>query len=76
MSVSRFKTIAQVEAGRPVPATVTIDRDANIFAVRPHKRHRVYELPLSTVAEMVTWRVIQAELRIAKKEKKAKRAAR
>lgn len=59
-------------AGPAQGGTVVIDRNAGLFAVRPLRRRRVYELPLSTVAEMVVARIIRAEA-FAKRLDRARR---
>jgi len=41
-------------------ASVLIDRSTLIVSVRLYRRRRTYE-PLATVAEMVAWRIIEAE---------------
>lgn len=70
-----FRIVGRLDsAGAPQEGTVVID--AGLFGVRPLRRRRVYELPLSTVAEIVVARVIRAEVfakRLAKAAKKGKR---
>jgi hypothetical protein len=51
-------------------ATVTIDRAAGLFEVRPCRRRRVYALPLATVADMVVRDIIKAEVRARKEANK------
>lgn len=68
MSVSRFKVQGRFDGA--YSATVEINRDTNLIAVRPHRRKRKYELPLSDVAESILWRVIKAEIQEKKKAKK------
>jgi hypothetical protein len=64
MRAARFRVVALLEmASRPQVGTVTIDRAAGLFSVRPLRRRRVYTLPLSTVAEMVVRGIIRAEVR-------------
>lgn len=65
-------------AAKIVKGTVTIDRLSGIFEVRPHRRRRVYRLPLSAVADIVVERIIHAEERErnAKKRKASKRKSR
>lgn len=73
MSVARAKVIGRLDnAGALQEGTVTLDR-AGFFSVRPLRRHRVYELPLSTVAEMVVHRILLAE---AAERRRAKKDAR
>ena len=43
-------------------ATVTIDRELALIAVRPKGRRRTYELPLAFVAEMILAKVVKQEL--------------
>lgn len=59
-------------AGPRIPGTVTINRSAGLFIVRPLRRHRTYELPLDVVADMVVGRITRAEAF----EKRLQRAAR
>jgi hypothetical protein len=57
-------------------ATVEIDRGASVISVRPLRRRRAYELPLSVVAESIMWRIIKAEAQAkikARKEARRKR---
>lgn len=54
--------------------TVSINRGAGTFEVRPHRRHKAYVLPLADVAEIVAWRYIKAEVLKTRLEKaKAKK---
>lgn len=50
-------------ASRLSDGTVTIDRAAGLFEVRPLRRRRVYVLPLSSVAELVVRSIIASEVR-------------
>lgn len=72
---AHFRVIGRLDnAAKIVSGTVTIDRRAGLFAVRPRCRRRVYELPLSTVADMVVSRIIRAETfakRLARAKKKS-----
>ncbi len=63
--VARFRVSARLDmASRVSEGTVTIGRSGEaLFSVRPLRRRRLYELPLSTVAELVCRHVIVAELR-------------
>lgn len=69
MSIARFKTIGQFDQSYVQAGTVEIDRNANLISVRPKGRRRTYTLPLSTVAEIICWRVIRAELLQKRREK-------
>ncbi|HEU4437681.1 MAG TPA: hypothetical protein VFT36_00430 [Methylomirabilota bacterium] len=42
-------------------ATVEVDRERDLFIVRPHRRSQTYALPLWKVAEMVIWRCVKEE---------------
>lgn len=66
---------AALDTARPQAGTVTIDRDAALFSVRPLHRRRVYELPLATVAAMVAHAVIKQEVAQARAVKRAGRRA-
>lgn len=70
MSRSRFKIEGRFDG--TTGATVTIDRGAMLFSVRPLRRRREYTLPLTDVAEMVLWRIVKAEA-AAKLELKRKK---
>ena len=59
MSRSRFRIEGRMDGSDG--ATVTIDRGANLFSVRPLRRKREYTPPLKDVAEMVLWRIVKAE---------------
>lgn len=62
-------------ASRIQEATVTLNRAAGIFEVRPLRSRRSYDLPLGVVAEMVVQRLIKAEAFIKRMEKGKKRKA-
>lgn len=71
---ARFPVIGRLDrAGGVTRGTVTIDRSTLIFAVRAHKKHRVYSMPLSTVADMVCRTIIVAEHREKRAAKRARR---
>lgn len=70
---AHFRVVGRLNnAARITSGTVTIHRGAGLFAVRPRFSRRVFELPLSTVADMVVARIIRAEV-FAKRLEKAKR---
>ena len=77
MRPARCRIVAKTDMGKPTPCTITIDRGGEhaIFSVRPLRRRRAYSLPLATVAEMVTWRVLQGEHQAKQDEKKARKIA-
>ncbi len=56
--------------------TVTVDRNSGTFSVRPHRRHKAYELPLAFVAQIVAERVIKTDAAARRAEKKARRLGR
>jgi hypothetical protein len=69
---ARFRTSGAFD--RPgQEATVTIDRAAGLFSVRPLRRRRAYTLPLSTVAEIVVVKILKAEVAAQRAERKARR---
>ena len=77
MSKSHFKVRDSLDgAGGAREGTVTIDRDAGLFHVRPLRRHRVYTLPLAMVATMVCRMIVAAEVREKKRAKKLARKKR
>ena len=52
MARSRFKVCGRLDhASRVSDGTVTIDRGAGLFSVRPLRRRTTYTLPLDKVAE-------------------------
>jgi len=55
--------------GRRMRGSVTIERSRLLFRVRPHRRRRVYELPLAVVADLVVRKVVLAEVRLAQLER-------
>lgn len=56
-------------------ATVSIDRGAGTFEVRPYRRKKSYTLPLAFIAEIVATRCIKAEVLRKRLEKaRAKKA--
>ena len=63
-------------AGGLRTGTVTIDRDALIFSVRPLHRRHPYELPLATVVDMVCDRMVKATLAQKRAAKLAARKGR
>jgi len=64
MARVHFPVIGRLDmASRLTRGTVTIDRGAGLFSVRPYRRRRIYTLPLSTVADIVVGRLVQAEAR-------------
>lgn len=71
MSKSRFKLEGRFDQAPGV--TITIDRGANLFSVRPLRRKREYVLPLRDVAEMVFFRIVKAEAAEKLAAKKARR---
>jgi hypothetical protein len=74
MSRAKFRVHGRFDsAGAAQVATVTITRDTKVFKVRPLRRRRAYELPLSYVAAMVCQQIIWCE---AMERRRAKAAAR
>lgn len=71
---SRFRVMGRLDRAAGVKeGTVVIDRGAWLFTVRPLRSRRVYELPLSTVADMVVLRVLKTEVFKRRMEKAAKK---
>lgn len=73
MSKSKFRIDGRFDGA--AGATVTIDRSAGIFSVRPLRRKRSYDLPLMDVAWMVFGRIVKGEAlqkRLAKAAKRKK----
>lgn len=76
MRDAHFKVHGRLDGnGRTMPGTLTIERDAGLVSVRPQRRHRIYTLTLSDVADMIVARVIRAEV-FAKRLAKAKKGGR
>jgi hypothetical protein len=59
---AHFRVTARFDTSGLLEGTVTINRMTGLFTVRPLRRHRTYELPLSAVADMVVSRVIRGEV--------------
>ena len=77
MRPARARVVGRFDsAGPPQEATVTIDRDAGLFEVRPLRRRRTFVLPLAKVAEMVAQRILKAEVMQRRFEKAKARKAR
>lgn len=77
MKSAHFRVVGRLDrAGGVHEGTVTIDRMRQLFCVRPLRRRRVYELPLSVVADLVVHKVVIAELAIKRAEKRARRGRR
>jgi len=74
MSVAKFRARGRfVMATVDTDAEVVIDRGTNLFTVRPLRSKRLYALPLSTVAEMVVWKLTKLEIASAKRKSKAEK---
>lgn len=74
MRKAKFKVFGSLDRGGGARAgTVTIDRKAGTFAVRPLRSRREYTLSLSTLADIAVERIIKAELREKQKEKKRRK---
>lgn len=70
MKAAHFAVTGDLDGtGRPMRGTVTIDRRRGLFAVRPLRRRRVYELPLAAVADLVVRKVVIAEVKLAQLER-------
>jgi hypothetical protein len=77
MTVARFPVTGTLDgAGARQRGTVSVDRETGMFSVRPFRRKRTYDMPLSVVASMVCRAIILDELRQRRTAKKAKRAGR
>jgi hypothetical protein len=77
VKAAHFRVVALLEmASRPQIATVTVDRAAGLFSVRPLRRRRVYTLPLADVAGLVVRGMIRAEVLERARAKNAARKMR
>jgi hypothetical protein len=74
VTTARFKVYWRFDGTSE--GTVEINRSAGTFAVRPHRRHKAYELPLAYVAQLIAERVIKAEAFRKRMEKAKARVAR
>ena len=72
--VARFKVYGDFDKAHG--ATVEINRDNNLFTVRPTRRRKTYSLPLDVVARRVMSALIIAEVAEKKAAKKKKFLAR
>lgn len=69
---ARFHVFERLDAAStPQHGTLTIDRESGLCSVRPKRRRRTFDLPLSFVARMICRHVLMAELA----EKRATRRA-
>jgi hypothetical protein len=73
MRLARFRTVARTDKAIPTPCHVYVDRDSLTFTVKPLRRRRTYQLPLSTVAEIVVGKIIKAEIAALRAAKKGRR---
>lgn len=71
----RLRVTGVFDTSQPQAATVTVDRAAGLFSVRPLRRRRAYTLPLATVAEIVVAKIVKAEVAAARAERRARRKA-
>lgn len=69
----KFRISGKFDKVQEQVATVLVDKDADLFSVKPLYRRRDFCLPLSVVAEIVVSRVIRAELLEKKKQKALKK---
>lgn len=60
-------------ATKATKATIWIDR-AGTVNVRPYRKHRVYRLPIETIAQMLVREQIRAEARVKKSTPHRRRA--
>lgn len=73
---AHFRVVGKLDsAGALIEGTVTVDRRAGLFEVRPLRRRRTYALPLSTVADMVVGRIVRAEVFAKRLERAARKKA-
>jgi hypothetical protein len=73
---ARTRIFAKLDRVTLQQAEVTLDRAAGLFTVRGLRRRHKWELPTSTVAQMVVERVIRADLAEKRREKEVARKAR
>lgn len=74
MARHRFSVLGKLDAAAGFrEGTVSVDRTAGTFAVRPKRRRREYVLPLGFVATMVCLHVLKVEHQERMKAKGAKR---
>ena len=73
MSKAKFRVYGMLDGPRPQEGTVTIDRVTGIISVRPLHRRRTFDLPLSTVADLIVSKICKAEA--AEKRRRKKRRA-
>lgn len=71
MSRATFRVFWRFDGTRE--GTVTIDRGAGTFTVRPYRRHVEYTLPLADVAQFVAERISKADAQKKRAERFASR---
>jgi hypothetical protein len=71
----RFRIEGRLDrASGSTAGTVVVNPSVGLFSVRPLRRRRTYDLPLSTVGDLVVELVVRAEARaLARAKKKAGR---
>lgn len=72
----RIRPVRLHLASRDSAGTVTIDRDAGTFAVRPLHSRRLFVLPLNQVASGVVRSILAGEAIEARRQKDARRKER
>jgi hypothetical protein len=58
---ARFRVFGSFDRPTSQQATVTVDRAAGLFSVRPYRSRRAYTVPLAAVAAVVVARLLKAE---------------
>lgn len=77
MRSAKFRVHGRFDsAGASQVATITVDRDTNMFKVRPLRRRRSYDLDLATVAAIIVQRIVWYEAMEKRKAKKSRRRSR
>jgi hypothetical protein len=77
MTIAKFKVFsARREYNSRNSATVLINRQNNLFMVRPRHSKRMYEMTLDDVAAFVCDRIMKAEYRQKLADKKLRRKLR
>jgi hypothetical protein len=71
--MNHFPIVATLDRGRAQEGTVSIDRGAGLFVVRPKRRRRTYTLPLALVASIVVSKICSAEAAEARRAKGSRR---
>lgn len=66
--MTKLKLLGRLDGA--IGGSMTIDRERILIGVRPKGRHRIYELPIQFVAEMIIAKVVKQEIQAMPKRRR------